>query len=68
MIQVNVKHGDVGKALKILKKKMLEAGIIRELRERSYYKKPSQKRKEKKARAIRRIRLDNVEENTDVRN
>ena len=54
MITIRVKNGNVDGALKIMKKQMLEQGTLRELRERSYYKGPGQKKREKSIRARKR--------------
>ena len=52
MIYVKVRKGQsIDKALSILKKKVKESKLMLELREREYYKKPSDIRKEKKAKA-----------------
>ena len=51
MIFVKVRNNNVDKALSILKKKVKEIKLILELREREYYKKPSQLKKELKAKA-----------------
>lgn len=49
-LSVEVKNNDVGKALRIFKKKVQEDGILQDLREREFYTKPSEKRaKAKKA-------------------
>lgn len=48
-LTVEVKNGDFNKALRIFKKKVQEAGIIQELRERQAYVKPSEVRKKAKA-------------------
>lgn len=48
-LTVEVKNGDFNKALRIFKKKVQEAGIIQELRERQHYVKPSEVRKKAKA-------------------
>jgi len=52
-ISVEVR-GDIEKALRILKKKMLLEGIQKELRSRRFYEKPSVKRKRKNLEAGRR--------------
>ena len=55
--EVHVKDGDVMKAWRKLKKKIKEARLIEEIKDRQYYKKPSQIRQEKlklKKRAIRK--------------
>ena len=48
-LTVEVRNGDFNKALRIFKKKVQEAGIIQEVRERQEYVKPSEKRKKAKA-------------------
>ena len=52
MIYVKVRKGQsIEKALSILKKKVKESKLMMELREREFYKKPSEIKKEKKAKA-----------------
>ena len=51
MIYVKVRNNNVEKALGVLKKKVKESKLMLELREREFYKKPSDIRKEKKAKA-----------------
>jgi len=46
---VEVRNGDFNKALRIFKKKVQEAGIVQEIRERQQYVKPSEQRKKAKA-------------------
>jgi small subunit ribosomal protein S21 len=53
-LAVEVRNGDVNKALRLFKKKVQEAGIIQEVREREYYEKPTTKRKKAKAAARKR--------------
>jgi small subunit ribosomal protein S21 len=53
-LKVWVQHNDVDRALRKLKKKVANAGIVRELKEREYYEKPSERRRKEKARAIKR--------------
>ena len=56
--QVKNKDGtttsDVNGALRVLKKKLMKEGLFQELRERSYYTKPSALKREKKNKAILR--------------
>ena len=55
MIYVKVRKGQsIDKALSILKKKVKESKLMLELRERSYYTKPSVLKREKKGKAILR--------------
>jgi len=48
-LTVEVRNGDFNKALRIFKKKVQEAGVIQEIRERQHYVKPSEVRKKAKA-------------------
>ena len=50
-LAVEVRNNDVNYALRKFKKKVQEAGILQELRERQQYTKPSEKRKKAKAAA-----------------
>lgn len=51
---VTVYNNDINKALRKLKKKVNNEGVLKELRERQYYEKPSLKRKKAKAAARKR--------------
>ena len=53
-LTVEVRNGDFNKALRLFKKKVQEAGIIQEVRERQEYVKPSEVRKRAKAAGIAR--------------
>ncbi len=57
MIEVKVRKGQsIEKAISIFKRKVKDSKILYELREREYYTKPSQIKKEKKAKAKARIK------------
>ena len=60
-LEVTVRNNNVEKALSRLKKQVKETKLMLELREREFYTKPSDKRKEKRAKARLRIKknLDN---------
>ena len=47
-LRVDVKHNNVEWALKKLKRMVKDSGMILELKKRSYYKKPSEEKREKK--------------------
>ena len=47
-ITVEVRGGNLEKALRVLKKKVQKEGLVKELRERQYYEKPSAKKRRKK--------------------
>ena len=53
-MQVLVRDNNVDQALRALKKKMQREGIFREMKLRSHYEKPSEKKTREKAEAIRR--------------
>jgi small subunit ribosomal protein S21 len=55
-LQIIVRDNNVEQALKVLKKKMQREGVFREMKRRSYYEKPSEKRARERAEAIRRYR------------
>ena len=55
-MQVFVQGNNVDQALRALKKKMQREGVFREMKQRSFYEKPSEKRVREKADAIRRMR------------
>ena len=55
-MQVLVRDNNVDQALKALKKKMQREGLFREMKLRSHYEKPSEKRAREKAEAVRRAR------------
>ena len=47
-LEVKVKKNNVEFALRLLKRKIKDSGLMVELRERQYYKKPSQKKSEER--------------------
>lgn len=57
MTEVKVRKGEtIDKALKRLKKKLDREGLMRELRARRHFEKPSERRRRKEARARARAR------------
>jgi small subunit ribosomal protein S21 len=55
-LQIFVRDNNIDQALKALKRKMQREGIFREMKRRSFYEKPSEKRTREKAEGIRRSR------------
>jgi small subunit ribosomal protein S21 len=55
-MQVLVRDNNVDQALRVLKKKMQREGILREIKQRKHYEKPSEKRAREAAEAVRRAR------------
>ncbi len=63
MIEVNVKNNNIDKALRILKRKIKEDRLFVTLREREHYRKPSDIKREKKAKARLRNKYKVEKEN-----
>ena len=55
-IEIRVFNNKVEKAIRVLKKKMLKEGVIKELKQRRYYEKPSEKKLRLQKENIRRWR------------
>ena len=55
-MHVSVRDNNVDQALRALKKKMQREGIFREMKLRSNYEKPSERRAREQAEAVRRHR------------
>ena len=56
-LRVDVRHNNVEWALKKMKRMVKDSGQILELKKRSYYKKPSEERREKKNLQLAMLRL-----------
>ena len=54
MVTVVVKNGNVYRAMRTLKKKLQKEGLLKELKQRQYFEKPSAKKARKKAEGIKR--------------
>lgn len=55
-MQVFVRENDVSQALRVLRKKLQREGVLRELKRRRSYEKPSERRVRERAEAVRRYR------------
>lgn len=51
-IKIDVRNGNLEQAMRVLKKKILKEGIMRTLRDKQYYEKPSAKKRRKKKEGI----------------
>ena len=58
-IEVQVRNNNVEKAIRVLKKKIQTDGMMRELRQRQYYEKPTLKRQRKLKESLRRVAKEN---------
>ena len=52
-ITVQVRNGNLEQAMRVLKKKVQKEGIVKELKTRQYYQKPSAVKREKKKQMIK---------------
>ncbi len=55
-MEIRVFDGDINKAVKVLKRKLQQDGLFREIRNRKFYEKPSIKRRRKAKESQRRLR------------
>ena len=60
-MQVEVRNGNVDRAIRTLKRKLAEDGMFRELQERSRYEKPSDRRRRVKRASMVRQRKATAE-------
>ena len=56
MVEVQVRNGNLEKAMRVLKKKVQKEGLLKELKDRQYYTKPSEKRREAKKQGIKNVK------------
>jgi small subunit ribosomal protein S21 len=55
-LEIHVMDNNVEKAIRVLKRKLQQEGLFREMKQRKFYEKPSVKRKRKEKEAQRRLR------------
>ena len=55
-ITIEVRKGNVEQAMRVLKRNVQKEGIVKELRERQYYEKPSAKKRRKKKENIANVK------------
>jgi len=63
-IYVEVRGNNVEKAMRVLKRKIQKQGLVKEIRDRQYYKKPSEKRVERlkeRTRVLKKLQKENDE-------
>ena len=54
MVTVTVKNGNVDRAMRTLKKKLQKEGLLKELKQRQFFEKPSAKKARNKSEGIKR--------------
>jgi small subunit ribosomal protein S21 len=60
MLVINVDNGGIEKSLKVLKRRFAQTGVVRELRDRAEYTKPSARRRDVVKRAQHRARYQRL--------
>jgi small subunit ribosomal protein S21 len=55
-VEIKVHNNDLNKAMKVLKRKLQQEGLFREMKKRRFHEKPSAKRKRKQKEALNRER------------
>lgn len=55
-MRVEVRNNNVARAMKVLKRKLADEGVFKELQERRFYEKPSERKRRLKRAAIARQR------------
>lgn len=58
IVRVEVRNNNMDRALKILKRKLIDEGVFKELQERRFYEKPSDRKRREKRAAIARHRRE----------
>lgn len=59
-MKVDVRNNNVDRALRVLKRKLIEEGVFKELQERRFYEKPSDRRRRKRRAAEARQRRETL--------
>ena len=59
-VSVEVRNGDIARALKSFKRKTMNSGHLQELRDRKEYVKPTTVRRKQKQKAIRQEKFRNI--------
>lgn len=62
LVTIEVRNGDIAKALKLFKKRVEESGHLQELRERKEYKKPSVLKREQMNKVLFKAKKDRQNE------
>ena len=62
MLKIPVVKGNINRALKQFKRKFRDTKVLKELRERKYYTKPSLKKRIQKDEAIRKLKKQQEDE------
>ena len=55
-ITIQVRNGNVEQALRVMKKKLQKNGVLKELKARQYFEKPSERKRRKKKEGIANVK------------
>ncbi len=55
-IEIEVRRGNLEQAMRVLKRKVQKEGLVKELKMRQYFEKPSEKKRRKKKENIANVR------------
>ena len=55
-ITIQVRNGNLEQAMRVMKKKLQKDGVLKELRARQYFEKPSEKKRRKKKEGIANVK------------
>jgi len=67
-MKVEVRNGNVEKALRLLKRKVQKEGIVKVLKQKEFFEKPSAKRVRKKKQGIKNLRKAHAKNNLAMSN
>ena len=57
-ITIEVRKGNVEQAMRVLKRKVQKEGLVKELKERQYFEKPSEKKRRKRKENIANVKKE----------
>lgn len=60
-MRIEVRNNNVDRALKVLKRKLTDEGVFKDMQKHRFYEKPSDKRRRKKRAAVARARREEAE-------
>lgn len=65
-MRIEVRNGNLDRAIKVLRRKLAEDGLFRELQEKQFYEKPSEERRRRHRSAVMRQRKQERETNASL--
>jgi small subunit ribosomal protein S21 len=65
-MKVEVRNNNVDRALKVLKRKLTDEGVFKDMQKKRFYEKPSDKRRREKRAAIARARREDRDRQAQI--